>query len=328
MKMRTAAAPTARTSPAPGLARAAFLATLGALAALAALTLLAAAGNAGEPSEEAWLDRMSAEHAGDTPVASPAAEAAPRLEVVGEPVEYARLGEKGEKAVRGYLTGPKEGDDFAVIVIHEWWGLNDNIRAMADRLAGEGYLALAVDLYEGESATDRVGASRLARGAGERTARVEENLRQAIAFLEGRGAKRIGVIGWCFGGGWSLKTGLLAGDRVHAVVVYYGRVTSDTDSLEPLTAPVLGIFGGQDTGIPVDGVHAFEAALAGLGKPAEIHVYPEAGHAFANPSGSRYRKADAEDAWAKTLAFFARHLRDVPGGGASARAAHLDWESE
>ncbi len=328
MKMRTAVASTSRTSPAPGLAEAAVLAALGALTALTALTLLAAAGHAGQPSEEAWLDRMSAEHAGDAPVASPAAETPPRLEVVGEPVEYARLGGDGEKAVRGYLSGPREGDDFAVIVIHEWWGLNDNIRAMADRLAGEGYLALAVDLYEGESASDREGASRLARAAGERTARVEDNLRQAIAFLEGRGAKRIGVIGWCFGGGWSLKTGLLAGDRVQAVVVYYGRVTSDKESLASLSAPVLGIFGGQDTGIPVDGVRAFEAALAGLGKPAEIHVYPEAGHAFANPSGTRYREADAEDAWAKTLAFFAKHLRSGPAGGAPGRSAQLDWESE
>jgi carboxymethylenebutenolidase len=145
------------------------------------------------------------------------------------------------------------------------------------------------------------------------SAPLEENLRQAHAYLEGTlGAPRVGTIGWCFGGGWSLATALLLPDKIDATVIYYGRLVTDPEKLRPLAMPILGHFGSLDQGIPVAGVRAFEKALKDLGKEVEIHVYEGADHAFANPSGGRYQAEAATDAWGKTVAFFARHLA---GGG-------------
>ena len=253
-----------------------------------------------------YIDRMAREPAGDSPTPSPAAETEPATAVTASQVSYAHI---GDTDIQGYLARPSGDGPFpALIVIQEWWGLNDNIRAMADRFAGEGYLALAVDLYEGEVATDREGALRLVQAARARTERLEENLRQARDYLEGLGAARVGSVGWCFGGGWSLRAAAMLGDRLDAAVIYYGRVTSEPADLESIRAPVLGLFGELDGGIPVESVREFEAAMRDLGKEVSIHVYPDADHAFANPSGTRYNAAAAEDAWDKTLAFFAEHL--------------------
>ncbi len=115
-------------------------------------------------------------------------------------------------------------------------------------------------------------------------------------------------MGWCFGGAWTLEAALFAPDKVDAAVIYYGRLITDPHALEALQAPVLGIFGDLDQGIPLDSVRAFEAALKELGKPADIRIYEGADHAFANPSGTRYKADAAEDAWARTLTFFATHL--------------------
>ena len=257
-------------------------------------------------ADDDFVERMAAEHASDSPVASEAASTAPASEVESSTVVYAEL--DGDE-ISGHLAQPAGGGAKAgVIVIQEWWGLNDNIRAMADRLAGEGYLALAVDLYEGEVADDREKARELATKASGRPERLAENLRQAKAYLASHGAERIGTVGWCFGGGWSLQTALALGDEIDATVIYYGRVPTEATELASLATPVLGHFGELDGGIPVDTVRAFEAALAELGKPATIHVYPDADHAFANPSGERYNEAAAEQAWERTLAFFAEHL--------------------
>jgi carboxymethylenebutenolidase len=199
-----------------------------------------------------------------------------------------------------------------LIVIQEWWGLNDNIRAMADRLAGEGYLALAVDLYGGEVAEDRDKAMQLMQAAMNESAALEENLRQAYAYLEEEaGAPRIGTIGWCFGGGWSLNTALLLPDKVDATVIYYGRLVTDREALAKLGMPILGVFGAEDQGIPVESVKEFEAALDSLGKEAQIRIYEGADHAFANPSGTRYQPEAAADAWEKTIAFFNQHLKEA-----------------
>ncbi len=274
-------------------------------AALALLLLVAAP--PAFATGDGWVERMAAEHAGDSPEASPAARAEPAGEVAGSEVDYARI---GDAAIRGYLARPAGDGPFpGMIVIHEWWGLNDNIRAMADRLAGEGYQALAVDLYEGGVATDRDGAMSLVRAATARPERLEENLRQARAYLGDNGAGRVGSIGWCFGGGWSLRTAMILGDGLDAAVVYYGRLVADPAALEAIRAPVLGLFGELDSGIPVASVREFETAMKELGKPVSIHVYPDADHAFANPSGTRYNESAATDAWARTLAFLEHHLR-------------------
>jgi carboxymethylenebutenolidase len=139
--------------------------------------------------------------------------------------------------------------------------------------------------------------------------RAVENIRQAYQFVDTvAGAPTIGSLGWCFGGGWSLTTALLFPDELDAAVIYYGQVTSDDEELRPLNVPILGFFGGQDSGIPVASVKAFEDALERLRKDYEIHIYPEAEHAFANPTGNAYNAAAAEDAWEKTLEFLGRNL--------------------
>ncbi len=273
------------------------------LFAVLALSTLAVA-----QTDDDFIARMEREHSGDSPVASPAAETQPAVVVVTEEVVYAEL---DGKKITGFLARPENSEGLpGLIIIHEWWGLNDNVRAMAGRFAAEGYVALAVDLYEGEVGEDREGAARLARAARDRAQRVEENLRQARGYLDQQlGVPRIGVIGWCFGGGWSLRTALALGDGIDATVIYYGRLLTDPAELEPLTSPVLGIFGSLDQGIPVETVREFESALDSLGKEAAIHVYEGANHAFANPSGTRYNAKAAEDAWEKTIAFFAQNLR-------------------
>ena len=267
----------------------------------AALAAAVACGPAGEETYEA---RMAREHRDDSPETGAADRESPVSR--GEEVTYARL---GDTEVSGYLARPVEPGGSAVLVIHEWWGLNDNIRAMTEKLADAGHLALAVDLYEGEVAEDRDTARALATRAREQTGRGEENMRQALAYARDElGAERVGVIGWCFGGGWSLATALLEPGGIDATVIYYGRLVTSEEELAPLESPVLGIFGELDGGIPVETVREFEAALAALGKEASIHVYPDADHAFANPSGTRYQAEAAEDAWARTIAFFAEHL--------------------
>ena len=270
------------------------------------LVAVASVSTAQQTNEE-YVSKMEKEHATDEPIASPASQVAPEVEIVAQEGTYAGI--EGKDIV-GYVAHPKsEVPRVGLIVIHEWWGLNDNVRAMARRLAGAGYLALAVDLYEGEVARDRDQASRLARGSGERTEQILDNLGQAIEHLRSAGAERIGVIGWCFGGGWSLRTALAFPDKVDATVIYYGRLTTDKAELEALSSPVLGIFGALDKGIPVETVREFEAALKALDKEAAIHIYEDADHAFANPSGTRYNEVAAEDAWVKTLAFFDDNLR-------------------
>lgn len=266
-------------------------------------TLLAA-----DEKKDDYIERMEVEHAADSPIASPAAQVEPGGEITGQDVTYAGI--DGIDVV-GYLAKPATGEaTAAILVIHEWWGLNDNIRSMARQLAGEGYVALAVDLYNGEVAETREDAGRLARGSRDNPARGEQNLQQAWQFLKDKqGVDKIGVIGWCFGGGWSLQTALLLGEGIDAAVIYYGRVVTDRDTLEALASPVLGIFGAEDGGIPVATVREFQTTLDLLGKAASIHIYEGADHAFANPSGTRYKEDAAKDAWSKTLTFFSQTLR-------------------
>ena len=253
--------------------------------------------------------RMAREHRADQPTASPAAAAGAAAPTKAETVSYATV--RGQP-VEGYLAYPAhaEGGLPAVLLFHEWWGLNDNIKAMARQLAAEGYVALAADLYAGKVATEPDAARALMEAALKDREGLHQNLRQAQAFLKDQiKATRVGTLGWCFGGGISLRAALVTPDQVDAAVIYYGHVAADPEPLKALQAPVLGIFGGADQGIPVEQVKAFEQALKSLGKSAEIHIYEDAAHAFANPSGGNYQAEAAQDAWARTLAFLAMHLK-------------------
>jgi carboxymethylenebutenolidase len=135
-------------------------------------------------------------------------------------------------------------------------------------------------------------------------------LKQAYQYLaQQQDEREIGVIGWCFGGGWSLETALALPQKIDATVIYYGRLVTDPQRLEKLDMPVIGFFGAEDNGIPREKVKAFEAALNEVGVTNSIYIYEGAGHAFANPSGTRYQAKAAEDAWQKTVAFLNEYLK-------------------
>jgi carboxymethylenebutenolidase len=167
-----------------------------------------------------------------------------------------------------------------------------------------------VDLYGGRVAESPDSARAYVEAASADEGRLLDNLTQAYRYLvEEQGAPRVASIGWCFGGGWSLRTALALPDALDAVVVYYGEPVTDRDRLATLEMPILGLFGGADQGIPVERVREMERVLGELGKDARILVYEGAGHAFANPSGERYHALAAEDAWNTTTQFLARHLK-------------------
>jgi carboxymethylenebutenolidase len=279
-----------------------------ALAVLAVFSVLAPGFAAADEQSDAA--KMAEQHKHDKPTATAAATRPPAQEVTGEDVVYATV---GGKPVHGYLAKPKaaaKGPLPGLIVIHEWWGLNDNIRSMAKRLAGEGYAALAIDLYGGQTADTPDKAKELMGAVLKDTASGADNVKQAYSYLETKEkAPKIGVIGWCFGGGWSLQTALLLPDKIDATVIYYGHLETDRAKLAPLKMPILGFFGGKDQSIPVASVRDFEKTLKGLGKNVEIHVYDDADHAFANASGGNYNAKDAEDAWKRTTAFFRKNLK-------------------
>lgn len=272
--------------------------------------------HASNPDADAYDERVAAEHAGDSPVAGAAGEAAEGVEVTTREVVY---GTAGGNELRGYLAQPagaeSRPDDGlpALVVIHEWWGLNDNVETMARMFAQQGYETLAVDLYGGEVADSPERARELTQTVDEAAALA--NLEAAVSYLTGElGAPSVGVVGWCFGGGWSLQAALAMPQEIDAAVMYYGRPVTERARLARLEAPLLGIFGAEDSSIPVDQVRQLESTLQDLGKQAEVHVYEGAGHAFANPSGERYEPEAARDAWQKTLAFLDRHLKQGGGG--------------
>jgi carboxymethylenebutenolidase len=252
-----------------------------------------------------YADRMHAVHEHDAPVPSGAVRA-PRANVVSDTVTYWTV---DGKPVQGFRSRPKSAkkDAPALVVVHEWWGLNDNIRAATERLAGEGYVALAVDLM-GSVATTPDSAAKLTRAVMQNPSAAKTNLAAAIDYLRAQGAKKVGSIGWCFGGHWSLQAGLVGGPKVQAVVMFYGQPITDPAQLQQLQAPLLGLFGSQDTGIPVDSVKAMAAALDKLGKVETMQFF-DAGHGFANPSGRNYNAAAAESAWQRSTEFLAHYLK-------------------
>jgi carboxymethylenebutenolidase len=280
---------------------------------VAASLALAACASA-PPAQEGFGERMSKEHAGDAPEAAAAKDAglgadAPERPVIQSEVVY---GQQGEVALRGVLSVPEgaTAQTPAVIVIHEWWGLNDNVKEMSRRLSAQGgYVTLAVDMYAGQVATSPSSARALMDEVFRDPAAGEANLRQALGFLKARGASKAATLGWCFGGGWSLQSAVAFGADLDAAVIYYGHVSDDPKALAQLKAPLLGIFGGQDQGIPVADVERFAAAVKAAGGDLQLKVYEAEGHAFANPSGKAYSPDAARDAWDRTLKFLAQHLR-------------------
>ena len=218
----------------------------------------------------------------------------------------------GGEEVSAYLFAPPgPGAKPGIVVIHEWWGVNDWVKGKADAFAKQGYVAIAVDLYRGKVATDADTAHQLMRGMPED--RALRDLKGAVAYLKARpdvDAKRIGAVGWCMGGGWSLNLAV-AHPLLRGAVIYYGHLMTEEATIKGLEVPLLGNFGGKDQGIPPDSVRDFEKKAKAAGKSVDFKVYPEAGHAFASSSDPKvFRAADAKDADARTDAFFARVLKE------------------
>lgn len=228
--------------------------------------------------------------------------------VVAETLPYAEV---GEQLVYGYFAFPADmvGPLPGMIVIHERWGLDDGVRAQAERVAAQGYVVLAVDLFAGNTATDIASARPLMVQVLENPENAEENIRQAYQFLiDSSEAPAIGALGWSFGGGWALNTALLFPDELDAAVIYYGQVSDDRERLGALNVPVLGLFGEKDRGVTSETVKEFAAALEALEKDYEIQIYPDAGHAFADPNAPTYNADVADQAWSATVDFLNRHL--------------------
>ena len=213
----------------------------------------------------------------------------------------------------GFLAKPKkEGIYPAVVMIHEWWGLNDNIKEMARSLAAEGYVVLAVDLYKGKVGKNSTEAGQLASQVRNNPSAAIINMKSAVQYLKNQNnvdKEKIASMGWCFGGQMSLQLAL--NEKLAATVIYYGSLETNATKLSVIKWPVLGIFGEKDTSIPVESVRKFEAALNEVGIENEIHIYPNVGHAFANPSGMNYAPEQTKDAWEKTLAFLNKNLKNI-----------------
>jgi carboxymethylenebutenolidase len=229
-------------------------------------------------------------------------------QVAGSRTRSVQLALGGGNKVQAHLAMPEgEGPFPAVVLIHEWWGLNDQIKAVATELANLGFMALAVDLYKGGVADTREDAMALIQAVNEEEA--NDTLTGWIDWLRRHQQcnGKVGTMGWCFGGGWSLNASMET--PVDATIIYYGNVTRTPKQLSRLQGPVLGHFGTLDKSIDEAMVGGFERAMAEAGKAEqlEVHWYV-ADHAFANPTGARYDADDAALAWSRSVSFLHRHL--------------------
>jgi carboxymethylenebutenolidase len=215
----------------------------------------------------------------------------------------------GPDDVKAYMAAPKEGGPFpALIVIHEWWGLNDQIKGVADVWASRGYVAVAPDLYRGKVTTDPKVAMELLNTLPE--SRATSDLVALFSFLRTNAAVKsmpVASIGFCMGGRLSLLLAT-AEPNLAACVVCYGRPETDQAKLAKIQAPVLGIYGGADKGIPQESLDGFTQQMNGLKKPIQIKVFPTAGHGFLNQNNPAYNAETAKEAWSVIEPFVSKAL--------------------
>ncbi len=228
---------------------------------------------------------------------------APRTETVQFP--------SGTETVSGFLAMPeKPGRYPALVVIHEWWGLTDWVKEQAQKLAEQGYIALAVDLYKGQVTTDPEVAHELMRGLPQD--RAVSDLKAGFAYLATRkdvDRDHIGSIGWCMGGGYALQLAIHE-PHLAACVVNYGALPTDPNDIQQIFAPVLGSFGANDRGITPTDVQGFEKTMRGMNRRIDVKIYDGAGHGFENSTNTAgYRPDAAADAWARTLAFLGKTMK-------------------
>jgi carboxymethylenebutenolidase len=213
-------------------------------------------------------------------------------------------------SIPGYLAQPDgDGPHPGVVVIQEWWGLVPHIKDVAERFAREGFIALAPDLYHGQASTEPDEARKLAMALDAN--RAVQEIAAAARYLKKHdhvAPKKMGVVGWCMGGGLSLSTAAYHADLIGAAVAFYGRPLSAGDTAK-LQVPVLGLYAEHDHGIPPAAVKAFEDELKANHIEHAIHIYSGADHAFFNDTRPHIYKAEAAtDAWQKTLVWFRQYL--------------------
>lgn len=216
----------------------------------------------------------------------------------------------GSDTTHAFVAWPrKRAGAPGIVVVHEWWGLNEQIRGIASRLSHEGYVAIVPDLYHGQVASDPELAHELSRALEDKAALGE--LGAAVAWLHARPEApkgRIGVVGFCMGGGLSQHVAL-AHPELSAAVMFYGVPETDPEALRALGAPLLAHFGATDRGIPPSRADDLRRGLKAAGKVGEVYVYPGAGHGFMNETKPSYHPDAARQAWARTLAWFQRYLK-------------------
>lgn len=276
------------------------------LLSVACSVLLGACGSAEAPPPVAGPVAAPVAAPVATPIAEPAIPAVPLLE------QELAYGEGAKDNLVGFLAVPADAAEPlpGIIVIHEWWGLNDDIKTLTRRLAREGYIVLAVDLYGGKTAALPEEAQPLMAAVFAEPDAARRNLQQAYDYLDRYAlAPRIAAVGFGLGGGWALQAALAMPDTLDAAVIYYGQPVMNRTELGTLRMPLLGFFGGEDRSIPVREVQDFRATLQELGKSAEMIIMPGANQSFVIPSSPNYDAAAATDAWNQTVAFLTRQLK-------------------
>jgi carboxymethylenebutenolidase len=285
------------------------------LSALLVLSVLAACAGGEEQAGDASSDSASPELAPRVTMAPTAAGELPAAllgqapALQGAPVNY----DPGNAASTGYLAVPDGDGPFpAVILIHEWNGLVDRVREVADALAAEGYVALAADLFSGQTGSNPDENRALTTAARDNPEAMIANLDAAVAFLRERDdvTGRIGAMGWCFGGGVALSFGL-DGEHHEATAIFYGQLLDDPEVLAHLPHEVWGTFAREDRGPSPEQVESFRVALDAAGVAHDLHIYDEVNHGFwlhvdQDPD---LRAAPALDAWERLKAYLARTLR-------------------
>ncbi|HVC37952.1 MAG TPA: dienelactone hydrolase family protein [Gammaproteobacteria bacterium] len=242
----------------------------------------------------------------ETPAAAPQP-----LEIKHADVQYALI--KGQ-LVHGYLSQPAEKQSGApgLILIHMWWGLNQHMRDLADRLARKGYVVLVVDLFDGRTTRDPREAAHLADIADANPNATLANLEQAVSYMTAQQhVNHLGVIGWSIGGRWAFRIASDLPQAFDALAVFYAAPYTEPSQLAPLRMPMLAFFGGRDPFVPAEVVDKFQWAAGLASATLDIHIYPDASAAFDDPDSTAYNPRDAEDAWRQLDAFLARNLKKV-----------------
>jgi carboxymethylenebutenolidase len=224
--------------------------------------------------------------------------------MAGRMVEFPSNG----RTTQGYLATPAQGKGPGVLVLQEWWGLVGHIKSVCDRFAGEGFSALAPDLYHGKTTNEPDEAGKLFMALN--IAHAEKDLRGAATSLaQHSSTARLGAVGFCMGGQLALFAATLD-PKVAACVNFYGIHPNVKPDYAKLSAPVLGLFAENDQFVNPSVARQVDAEIKGAGKQSEIHIYPGVDHGFFNDDRPDvYNKAAAEDAWKRSLSHFRRHLR-------------------